>query len=54
MFLVQICFKSTLKQDLLLRWLESPEFTLSTDFGILADVSIFETGLGRFRLVIFC
>ena len=36
-----------------LRWLWYPFFTLSTDFGILADVSILVTGLGRFGLVIF-
>ena len=37
-----------------LRWLEIPKFTPSTDFEILADVSIYETDLGRFRPVIFC
>ena len=31
-----------------------PVFTPSRDFGILADVSIYETGFGRFGLVIFC
>ena len=34
-----------------LRRLSGPEFTLSTDFRICADVSIFETGFGRFRTV---
>ncbi|CAH3163482.1 unnamed protein product, partial [Porites lobata] len=29
-------------------------FSHTPEIGILADVSIFETGLGRFRLVIFC
>ena len=35
-----------------LRWVESPEFTLSTDFGISADVSIFGTGLDWLFLLI--
>ena len=36
-----------------LRWLSAPFFTPSTDFEIFADISIFETGFGRFGLVIF-
>ena len=30
-----------------------PVFHIPLGFGILADVSIYETGLGRFGLVIF-
>ena len=50
---LEIAIESLVDEDIRkkLRRLSGPEFTLSTDFGISADVSIFETGFGRFRTV---
>ena len=51
LFLLLLCEKSLLCENFSMSNVHFPKIHTQLDIGILADVSIFETGFGRFRTV---